>query len=108
VVNGNLLTFTSWAGEMAPWLRALTALPEVLNAIPSNHMVAHNYLKWDLMPSSGVSGESYSILINKINLTKKKTKTFYLSILLFIHLKSWELNPRPPVHRVSFIVNLYH
>jgi hypothetical protein len=27
---------------MAQWLRALTALPEVLNSIPSNHMVAHN------------------------------------------------------------------
>ena len=25
------------AGEMAQWLRALTALPEVLSSIPSNH-----------------------------------------------------------------------
>ncbi|EDL00620.1 mCG1042693, partial [Mus musculus] len=32
------------AGEMAQWLRALTALPEVLSSIPSNHMVAHNHL----------------------------------------------------------------
>jgi hypothetical protein len=32
------------AGEMAQWLRALTALPEVLGSIPSNHMVAHNHL----------------------------------------------------------------
>jgi hypothetical protein len=32
------------AGEMAQWLRALNALPEVLSSIPSNHMVAHNYL----------------------------------------------------------------
>jgi hypothetical protein len=32
------------ATEMAQWLRALTALPEVLSSIPSNHMVAHNYL----------------------------------------------------------------
>ena len=32
------------AREMAQWLRALTVLPEVLSAIPSNHMVAHNYL----------------------------------------------------------------
>jgi hypothetical protein len=32
------------AGEMAQWLRALTALPGVLNSIPSNHMVAHNNL----------------------------------------------------------------
>jgi hypothetical protein len=33
-----------WAGEMAQWLKALTALPEVLSSIPSNHMVAHNHL----------------------------------------------------------------
>jgi len=32
------------AGEMAQWLRALTALPEVPSANPSNHMVAHNHL----------------------------------------------------------------
>jgi hypothetical protein len=46
----------SWAGagEMAQQLRALTALPEVLSSIPSNHMVAHNHLQWDAMPSSGV------------------------------------------------------
>jgi hypothetical protein len=29
------------AGEMAQWLRALTALPEVLSSNPSNHMVTH-------------------------------------------------------------------
>jgi len=28
---------------MAQWLRALTALPEVLSSIPRNHMAAHNY-----------------------------------------------------------------
>jgi hypothetical protein len=32
------------AGEMAQWLRALTALPEDPSSIPSNHMVAHNHL----------------------------------------------------------------
>jgi hypothetical protein len=32
------------AGEMAQWLRALTALPEVLSSNPNNHMVAHNHL----------------------------------------------------------------
>jgi hypothetical protein len=32
------------AAEMAQRLRALTALPEVLSSIPSNHMVAHNHL----------------------------------------------------------------
>jgi hypothetical protein len=30
-------------GEIAQWLRALTALPEVLSSIPSNHM-AHNHV----------------------------------------------------------------
>jgi hypothetical protein len=32
------------AREMVQWLRALTALLEVLSSNPSNHMVAHNYL----------------------------------------------------------------
>jgi hypothetical protein len=31
------------AGEMAQWLRAMTALPEVLSSNPSNHMVAHDH-----------------------------------------------------------------
>jgi len=44
-------------------LGALTALPEVLGSIPSNHMVAHIHLKWDPMPSSGVSEDSDSVLI---------------------------------------------
>jgi hypothetical protein len=26
----------------------------VLSSIPSNHMVAHNHLYWNLMPSSGM------------------------------------------------------
>ena len=29
---------------MAQELRALTALPQVLSSIPSNHMVVHNHL----------------------------------------------------------------
>jgi hypothetical protein len=48
---------------MAQWLRALTALPEVLSSVPSNHMVAHDHLLWDLMASSGVSEDSYSVLV---------------------------------------------
>jgi hypothetical protein len=36
---------THWAAEMAQLSRALTALPEVLSSIPSNHMVAHNHLE---------------------------------------------------------------
>jgi hypothetical protein len=39
------------------------AQPEVLSSIPSNQMVAHKHLQWDLMPSSGVSEDSYSVLI---------------------------------------------
>jgi hypothetical protein len=49
------------AGEMAQWLGALTAFPEVMSSVPSNHMVAHDHLKWDLMPSSGVSEDSHSV-----------------------------------------------
>ena len=51
------------AGEMAQRLRALTAIPEVLSSNPSNHMVAHNNLQWDPMPSSGVSEDSCSVVI---------------------------------------------
>jgi hypothetical protein len=32
-----------WGGEMAQRLRTLSALPEVLSSIPSNHMVPHNH-----------------------------------------------------------------
>ena len=69
-VVGLVEKFTSGAGEMAQRLRALTALPKVLNcspkvlsSIPRNHMVAHNHLQWDLMPSSGMSEESNGVLI---------------------------------------------
>jgi hypothetical protein len=31
------------AGEIAQWLKALTALLKVLSSNPSNHMVAHNH-----------------------------------------------------------------
>jgi hypothetical protein len=51
------------AGELTQWLRALTALSEILGSIPRNHMVAHNHLKWDPMPSSGVSEESNIVFI---------------------------------------------
>jgi hypothetical protein len=36
---------------------------EDLSTILSNHMVAHNHLQWGLMPSSGVSEDSNSVLI---------------------------------------------
>ena len=32
------------AGEMAQWLRALTALLKILSSNPSNHVVVHNHL----------------------------------------------------------------
>jgi hypothetical protein len=44
------------AGEMAQWVRALTAPPKVLGSNSSNHMV-------DLTPSSGASEVSYSVLM---------------------------------------------
>ena len=50
---------------MAQQVRALTALPKILSSIPSNHMVVHNHLYWDLMPSSDVSEESYSDIYMK-------------------------------------------
>jgi hypothetical protein len=39
-----LRKYTTGAGEMAQWLRALTILPEVLSSNPSNHIVLHNDL----------------------------------------------------------------
>jgi hypothetical protein len=44
------------AEEMDQQLGTLAALPEVLSSIPRYHMVAHNHLLWDLMPSSGMQG----------------------------------------------------
>jgi hypothetical protein len=61
-----------WAGEMAQRLRALTALPKVLSSIPSNHMVVHNHPRWDLMPSSGVSEDSHSVLTWKKGRKKER------------------------------------
>ena len=52
------------AGEMAQWLRVLTALPEVMSSIPSIHMVAYNHPRWGLTPSSGVPEDSYSVFIS--------------------------------------------
>ena len=43
--------------------RTLTVLLKVLSSNPSKHMEAQNYLKWDLMPSSGVSEVTYSVLM---------------------------------------------
>jgi hypothetical protein len=45
-VNGQCLyeSFLLGAGEVVQWVRALTALLEVLSSNPSNHIVAHNHL----------------------------------------------------------------
>ena len=43
-IHGNMVKNTfGGPGEMAQQLRALTALPEVLSSIPSNHMMVHNH-----------------------------------------------------------------
>jgi len=52
--HSSSLLFFSEEGEKAQQLRTLAALSEVLSSIPSNHMVAHNHLKGDLMPFSGL------------------------------------------------------
>jgi hypothetical protein len=43
IVKRELKRWQLWAGEMAQWVRALTALPKVLSSNPSNHMVVHNH-----------------------------------------------------------------
>jgi hypothetical protein len=58
-----LKTSHQGAGKMTQQLRAPAAPPKVLSSSLNNHMVDHNYLKWDLMPSSDVSEDSCSILI---------------------------------------------
>jgi hypothetical protein len=54
-------------------------LPDVLISIPSNYMVAHNHLLWGPINFSGVSENSYSVLIN----IKQINKSF-LKKLVFI------------------------
>jgi hypothetical protein len=49
------------AGEMAQWLRALSALPEVLSSIPSNYMVAHNHLHSCIGVSEAQCGHSLGV-----------------------------------------------
>jgi hypothetical protein len=62
VVKGGRSQIRNVLTGLERWLRlgALTAPPEVLSSIPSNHMVAHNHLKWDLMPSN-VSEDSDNV-----------------------------------------------
>jgi hypothetical protein len=63
----------SWAGETVQWLRALTALTEVLSSVPKNHMVPHSHLEWDPMPSCGVpETDRYSHEISKYIFKEEK------------------------------------
>ena len=57
---------------MTQQLRALTALPEILGSIPSNHMVAHNHLQWVLMLSSTVFEDSDILTYVKKYISLKK------------------------------------
>jgi hypothetical protein len=50
-----------WAGELAQWLRALTALPEVLSSIPATTWWLTSVMGSDAL--SGVSEESNSLFI---------------------------------------------
>jgi hypothetical protein len=43
-VGMGIKTLILGAGEMAQWVRALTALLKVLSSNASNHMVAQNHL----------------------------------------------------------------
>jgi hypothetical protein len=62
---------------MAQRLKALTALPEVLSSIPSNHMVICN---GDPMPSPGVSDDSGQ----GTHIHEMSKYIFFLKIYLFI------------------------
>ena len=82
------------AGEMAQWLRALTALPEVLSSSPSNHIVAHkNLMRSDAL--SGVSEDIDSVHVHKINKSFLKTQKQKQNILF-----EKRLNHRRPAQTV--------
>ena len=67
---------------MAQRLRAPTALLKVLSSNLSNLMVPQHHPLWNLMPSSGVSEDSYSVLTNNkwINKYFKKEAYWHPSI----------------------------
>jgi hypothetical protein len=73
-------------GEMAQWLRALTILPQVLSSNPVNHMVPHNHLQWDLMPSSDVSEDSNSVIYINLFFLRENGKNMFvcLFVCLFV------------------------
>jgi hypothetical protein len=62
---------------MAQWLRALTALPEVLSSNPSNHMVAHNHhneIRHPLLECLKAATVYLHITINKCKKEKERKK----------------------------------
>ena len=80
-----LIFYVCKPGEIAQLLKARPSFMDHESSNPSDHMVAHNYLWWDLTPSSGMSEDNYNILI--YNLIFKRvpgqdplgqgTKSFY-------------------------------
>jgi hypothetical protein len=84
------------AGEMAQWLRALTALPEVLRSIPSNHMVDSQP---SVMGSNGlfwcVWRQQQCTCIHKINKSFKIITTTTIIIIIIIIIILWLRWPQP-------------
>ena len=70
---------------MAQWLRVLTALPEVLSSIPSNHMLVRNHLVYGQMFSSCVSEDSDSVFthIKQVNKSFEKKEGRQTDRLLY-------------------------
>ena len=56
---------------MAQSLRAPAALSEVLSSVPSNHVVVHNHLSCNLVPSSGTEVYMQKEIVYIINKLKK-------------------------------------
>jgi hypothetical protein len=53
---------------MAPWLRALAALPEDLGSVPSPHMAAHNHLNSSPSKFGPLLANSGTHLVHKHNM----------------------------------------
>ena len=60
IVLLTLLKAVAWAGETIQWLEALPFLPEVLSGPHGGWLTT--FCNRDLMPSSGVSEDSDSVL----------------------------------------------
>jgi hypothetical protein len=66
---------------MAQWIRALTALQEVLSSNPSNHMVAHSHpvVTYDILFWCLKTATMYLHIINKF-FKKKERKKAYIKL----------------------------